>query len=261
VTTRPPPEPPDIGRLFAMIERWHTETTQPPPPGAEPGSALAGDDAKLGYLQLSHLAWTAHVSAVDHLEAIRKLAADPERIGGHAPYSLMRSVMENAATVVWLLHPPSRKDRLTRGLRVAWFDAWEFGHVQDLDARLVPPLPGRPADVVEAEIKQMAKGLGIPAEDVCKQLYYSPLVGAAAEASGLDPVAIQVVWRMCAGFSHGRRWATLGYLKRVTVAQAGNVEMVAVGTTLEALAWPLFFANAMVRNGRDLYETRRVAHY
>jgi hypothetical protein len=114
--------------------------------------------------------------------------------------------------------------------------------------------------VRKAEIKQMAEGLGIAAEDVCRQLHYGPLVGEAAAASGNDPIATEVVWRMCAGFSHGRRWASLAYLHRVTVAQTGNVKTVTIGTTLDALAWQLLAANAMTMTGRDLYEARRRSH-
>jgi hypothetical protein len=43
----------------------------------------------------------------------------------------------------------------------------------------------------------------------------------------------------------------------VTVAQTGNVKTVTIGTTLDALAWPLLAANAMTMTGRDLYEARR----
>ena len=103
----------------------------------------------------------------------------------------------------------------------------------------------------------MAEGLGIAAEDVCRQLHYGPLVREAAAASGNDPIATVVVWRMCAGFSHGRRWASFAYLHRLTVAQTGNVKTVTIGTTLDALAWPLLAANAMTMTGRDLYEARR----
>jgi hypothetical protein len=260
-TASPPPDPPDIGRLFAMIERWHAETTQPTIPAAMGGSALAGDDAKLGNLQLSHLAWTAHVGAVDHLDAIRRLAADPERLGGQAPYTLVRSVLENAATVVWLLEPRARKQRLTRSLRVAWFDAWESGNVREMDDRLQVAAPGRPADVRMAEIKQMAKGLGIDPADVCRQLYYGPLVREAAALSGYDPVATEVTWKVCAGISHGRRWAILAYLQRVTVSQTANVKAVALGTTLESLAWMLLPAAALAGHGRDLYEVRRTSPF
>jgi hypothetical protein len=39
------------------------------------------------------------------------------------------------------------------------------------------------------------------------------------------------------------------YPRRVTVAQTGNVQTVAIGTTLDALAWPLLAANAMTMTG------------
>jgi len=61
------PDAPDIDRIFERAVELRAETQRPDPPGAEPGSSLAGDDARLGYLQLSHIVWAAHVRAVDHL--------------------------------------------------------------------------------------------------------------------------------------------------------------------------------------------------
>jgi hypothetical protein len=105
-----------IGRIFELADQWHLETTGPPPM-AEPGSALAGDDARLGGLQLSHLAWTSHLSAVEHLYVIRVLIVDAKRLDPHAAYTLIRSALESAAGVVWLLAPGPRAARLARALR------------------------------------------------------------------------------------------------------------------------------------------------
>ncbi|MBX9420849.1 hypothetical protein [Streptomyces lateritius] len=89
----------------------------------QPGSALAGDDAKSHPHEVSHSAWHALTVAVDHLQCLRSsILAEQSAtqatalIHTHAQASLVRGAFENSARAVWLLGPANRLQRLTRGL-------------------------------------------------------------------------------------------------------------------------------------------------
>ena len=243
-------------KVLALVDRWHAETTQAGIPGAEPGSALAGDDAGLRYLQLSHMAWQSHVTAVDHLRGVRVLMTSGQPIDGHAPHTLIRSALENAAAVCWLLAPTSRAERRSRSLRMAWTDAYESGRVQDLIG-VVPAPPGEPANVRKDEIRQLAAELSLDVGAVCRTMRYREVVRVAAAAVDLDPDAVEVLWRALSGFAHGRRWASLALLERVVTNTTGKVHTVALTASTPGLAAYITTAGAFVGTGRDLYERRR----
>ncbi|MFH9751371.1 hypothetical protein [Streptomyces griseus] len=82
----------------------------------QPGSALAGDDAKTDPYQISHSACTALSVAVDHLHCFRStFAGDPQgnsvsiTLHTHGQYSLLRGAFENSARAVWMLGPTLRR--------------------------------------------------------------------------------------------------------------------------------------------------------
>jgi hypothetical protein len=108
--------------MFTTINRW-VEITGQEPPEVEPGSALAGDARKSRSLQVGHAAWNGIVHGVDHLHALRALLAQAQILNLGAPYTLIRSAMENAATAVWLLEPSQRPERLRRRLKLAHHEA------------------------------------------------------------------------------------------------------------------------------------------
>jgi hypothetical protein len=87
--------------MFATIDEWVSVSSQPTPE-AEPGSALAGDARKSPNLQVGHAAWNGVSHSIDHLHALRALMLDARILNIYAPFTLVRSAMENAATAVWL---------------------------------------------------------------------------------------------------------------------------------------------------------------
>jgi len=201
------------------------------------------------------MAWASHVSAVDHLRAVRTLTTCGQPIDAHSPHTLIRSAVENAAAVCWLLAPTSRPQRRTRALRVAWTDAFESGKVQDLSGVLPAP-PGRPADARKDEIRRLAQSLGLDTGEVCRRIRYGDVVRDAAAAVDLPADAVEVMWRLLSGFAHGRRWASLALLDRAVMETAGNVRTVTLTASTSGLVM-IAAAGAFVATGRDLYERRR----
>jgi hypothetical protein len=108
----------DAATMFGTIDDWVKLISQFPP-GVEPHSPLAGDDQKIPSLRVSHAAWIGIVHSVDHLHSLRLLLDRTGALTLYAPFTLVRSAMDNAATAVWLLAPSKRSERLRRRLKLA----------------------------------------------------------------------------------------------------------------------------------------------
>src|SRR5664280_729150 len=123
----------DGDSMFATIDDWLTMTGRASPE-VEAGSPLAGAARWSPDLQVAHAAWSAVTQAVDHLHALKSLVADARVVHTHAPFTLLRSATENAATAVWLLEPGSRTERVRRRLKLAYHEAKESGNAHKLMA-------------------------------------------------------------------------------------------------------------------------------
>jgi hypothetical protein len=82
------------------------------------------DDRATQPLNTSHMVAHLISTSLDHLHAAVTLVVDAEVLHAHAPFTLGRAAIESAATALWLVHPPSRAERITRTLRL---------YVQDID--------------------------------------------------------------------------------------------------------------------------------
>jgi len=72
-------------------------------PEVQAGSPLSGDARWSPELQVAHAAWGAVIAAVDHPHTVKTLLADARVLHTHAPFTLLRSATETAATALWLL--------------------------------------------------------------------------------------------------------------------------------------------------------------
>jgi hypothetical protein len=137
-------------------------------------------------------------------------------IHNHAPRTLIRSAMENAATAVWLLEPRQRGERLRRRLKLAHDEAKEAGQVHKLFPAEV--MAGkRPAQERVVEIRSLAIHLGLDPDDVVGRFSYEKVVRMAGEATRLGVDLSALVWRLGRGFAHGRYWASMFWLQREVV--------------------------------------------
>jgi hypothetical protein len=251
--------------MFALIDQW-AKVSGTEPPKVEPKSALAGDARKSPSLQVAHYAWAGIVHSIDHLHALRALLGQAQVINLGAPYTLVRSAMENAVTAVWLLEPSRRSERLHRCLKLALHDAWEEGNVH----RLLPAnaLEGkRSAEERKSAIRVLAAELGL--SGFTERFHYEKAIRAVAkttleddESSPLSPEdQAALVWRLCSAFAHGRPWATLSWLDREIVTSEEGVHTLrltgGVQKLLKVADYPVKFTNrALV-----LYEKRRRSPY
>lgn len=141
--------------------------------------------------------------AVDHLGSLRALLVDAKVIHMCAPFTLVRGALENACGAVWLLQPPNREDRLTRGLRLAIADTGNGGKARQLTGQPAP----RTAQERTDEIHAIGARAGINAAALKKPAGYTEII-KTVDADGPANSAIEASWRLCSGFAHGDLWTT-----------------------------------------------------
>jgi hypothetical protein len=259
---------PNAVAMFAIIDRWVKATSTEPPP-VELGSPLAGDARKSPGLQVANAAWAGIVHSVDHLHALRALVVQAQTLNLGAPYTLMRSAMENAAIAAWLLEPPQRSERLRRCLKLALYDAWEEGNAH----KLMPAraLEGkRSAEERKSAIRVLAAELGLSGFPG-KRFTYEEAIRAAAkttfedEAPSSDRLSPEdravLVWRLYSAFAHGRPFASLSWLDREVVSSEGSSRVLRLTGGIQKLMMVADVPVKFTGRARQLYEQRRRSPY
>lgn len=261
-TERTSAGPPNVSPefIFQVIDEWQNMVDHPAPE-VEPGSDLAFDTARSGTYDVGHAAWSGIAVAIDHLHALRELIVKAGSLHTYAPFSLIRSAMDNASLALWLIGPDDSDERVLRCLRVASENVR-----QSRDARAVlgprAPQPPRPDDVRLQEITDIANALGINSRGAAGARWagYERIVEEAATLTRiLDPGATAFLWRACSAFGHGRQWAALALLNRELQPRSQGVLDVRLTTTVEQVA--LYAGTAVVINQQAIrtYHARRLA--
>jgi hypothetical protein len=254
----------DAATMFGTIDNWVKLISQFPLE-VEPHSPLAGDDQKLPTLQVSHAAWNGIVHSVDHLHSLRLLLDRTGVLTLYAPFTLVRSAMDNAATAVWLLAPSKRSERLRRRLKLARREVREAGEAYRLFEELgeADTLKGRrtPQERLD-QIRTLADQLKLPVDDILGNLGYEKIIRAAGEAIDLGGDLSALEWRLCSGFTHGQYWASFSLLDRqVFATQAPGVLNVRLTNDIEKVMLLLQFPFILTLRALQLYEQRRRSPY
>jgi hypothetical protein len=186
------------------------------------GSQLADDDADSDPHNVSRCARTCINVGVDHLHAAKTLILEVSTVlHANADYSLIRGALENFGTAFWVLHPRQRSVRVERALRCATQNFKdEDNAVGDLG------LPNyTPAEVNIEAVVAIAEKAGCSTEKL-RSGYTSTAVLKYAEKhlKAIDPY---LMWQVCSGFAHGRRWATIT-MNAMEVIQMDNVTATSV---------------------------------
>jgi hypothetical protein len=251
------PVPRSAQSALKLINAWQKESAERVPP-VEPGSSLAGDDAKVPTLMVSSAAYQCFSRAVDHLHAVQALLFEAKMMHAYAPYGLLRAAVEAAGEAIWLLGPHGRQERIRRCLKRAYENVSKGAQFSEL-AGLQPS--GRPAVTRIQEIRNLATLHGIDPNGVCGRWSTQQQLKYVDELlnKGKEPSA-QALWQICSGFAHGREWATLGLLERTVHSQVGNVVQVRLSNSGEVLLNMLAMTTALSAEARRLFEERRVSH-
>jgi hypothetical protein len=223
---------------------------------AQPGSALASDDAASHPYWVSHGAWQALTIALDHVQCLRASLLNgyddqhtSTRIFMNAQYSLIRGALENAARAVWCIGPEESLERITRRLQLV---GAEIG--DDLRVRELLKVPGTKTRLEQVnKLVGLLVAAGVPEGDAVgafKQLpRYKDIVRGAGALTGYGADALEVSWKACSGLAHGDTAATLNFLDRETVESDGQVSLQRVTGSISLLALTAGAAVQMLDRG------------
>lgn len=169
------------------------------------------------------------------------------------PFTIVRAAIENASIAVWLLAPARRGERAMRRLRLAWQDAKDGNRAgEEIDS---------PADLPTTQQRLNRLGTAITGDTNYTHTngVTTTNIVQAADAQ-MDRTHVLTAWRVCAGFSHGRLWATLSVLDRTVVLSDDEPDVLHayVTNTLPKLYWAVSTAWRVLTHAQQLYDTRRV---
>ncbi|MET9965098.1 hypothetical protein ABZZ80_03995 [Streptomyces sp. NPDC006356] len=232
----------------------------------QPGSALAGDDAKTDPYQVSHNAWSTLSVAVDHMHCYRSSLVGkqqgtelPLTLHTHAQYSLLRGAFENSARVVWMLAPANRLVRIQRRLSL---QAGEYRH-SDRMLELLKQQPRRPSQARMQQLTDLVVAAGTARDDAKKVLRspdYKDIVREAGALTSMGADQADIVWSGCSSLAHGDVYGTLSILELNVVSTQGGVNLTQITSSPKVLLWATDLTVAMMQRGFDLFKTRAACH-
>lgn len=245
----------NLGDIDPWLKRLDADTRREELP---PRSPLAADDRATSPYHLSHAAWFALHTAVDHLHLHRTAVREAGVIHTFAPYTLLRGAFENACTAVWLLAPPSRDERVLRRLR--------HYSANINNAERIAAVVGAD-DATEHEqrrrrIVDVGLSRGFTRKQVLERLSPTEVVTAAGGHSAMGETRARLVWGLCSGSAHGDFWSlpTLAHHVELPGAPDGIAHLRVTGDASK-LHFLTFYAVAMARNGWSLYDKRSTPPY
>lgn len=186
-------------------------------PGPVPRSVISADDRLCPGVELSvHIGHHLFPSAMDHIWYLTNSIIETKRFPVFGSYTLARSTIEIASTMLWVLTPQERKDRLTRHLRLEWanlFNARQMLETQnDVGAHLGYPVNSDdPHDFVAGRLASLVAAAGridLSDKDMKRTPKVTSIISEAASGIGESPQVL-LDWRIASGAAHGKSWSGL----------------------------------------------------
>jgi len=247
-------------RTLAEIDGWLARLDPAAAERGQPasGSPMRGDDERLDPYQISHAVHNSLSHGVDHLHCLRTVLRDAAVIHMYAPYSLVRSALENASTAVWMLQPPGRADRLTRRLRLAAADIRNGEEAKRLAQQSGPRTE---AERIE-QVRTIAQQAGIDPDVAVSRVGFGQIVKAAGGGSGPGADVSLLVWRMCSGIAHGDFWTTPAVAEMAELPGAPpGIGAFEITANIKILMYVTTIATLMTNLGWRLYDQRGRSPY
>lgn len=137
-----------------------------------------------------------------HVEATRLLASGSVDVATTAPFSVLRTAIESAATVVWLLGPDNPTERQLRCLQLTLTDR------EDFERFMARRSKDHHSNIKEfrSEILSFARAITRNPDVQVAKIWMTRILQYTAEAT---PKIGDVLssWQMCSAFAHGRSWS------------------------------------------------------
>jgi hypothetical protein len=264
------------GRISVAMK--HAEDLAPmmqTPPRCEPGSALAGDDARFSLMPTSNLAWTGLLSAIEHFSAGALLWRATDHGTLPTAFStLLRPALVGACQAHWLLAPTRRDDRVHRTLLLAHEETKRAKDVVDdvLKVQVAPDAADSPLRVrARAMQKTYADRLAaiddkIDGRLLPKWFTQTEVIRAvAADLYSTEPSnerAILYLWRITSGDAHSLLWPKLGrFVGADTQRVDEKTALLRDVKTFEALGTLVLTVSSILDRALELHSVRRTKHY
>jgi len=242
-------------KLLKQLDPWLDRCAGDKPGFTEPGagSSLRGDDARLHPYEISHAVWSALSHGVDHLHALRSQVREGKAIHNFAPYTLLRTAIENSSAAVWLLSPASRPERITRRLRYASTDIKNGEEVK----RLIGHVGPRTEAERLAEIRALAVKAQVNPDRAAAPIGFRGIVEAAGAETEVGSTVTRLLWHMGSGIAHGDLWASISVPETVELPGApAGMRHLHVSAGMEGLYVMTLAAMALTTKGWGLYDLR-----
>lgn len=226
----------------------------------EPGSAFAGDNARLSSFRVSDYASTQISVALGCIEALEMMIVREEstsvevRISPYGQYALLRNALDASVTCLWMLDPVSSTGRLKRRLLL------EVDETRN--AAALKTSQGQPVNdwkkKKRARIREVSDQAGIVQWNPLKaELESTTKMLGSIERHHADPVMSWLAWwQLASGHAHGKSWATLASHDREEIdgSRDGDSATYRVTANFGVLAGMLFETMKLIRCALERYQ-------
>ncbi|MGY1776907.1 hypothetical protein ACI8AV_13705 [Geodermatophilus sp. SYSU D00804] len=145
----------------------------------------------------SGLMWADFSAPLEFHESAR-VRLRPRPIQG-----LARSALESASQAIWVMTADSPEELAIRHLRLMYADFEE--------QRKAYKLQGNRVEQAKRQIDRFLSRVGpeLQEADVKRRVTYLDTIRGASTEMGMNPDAVEYLWRLASGSTHGKRWAAL----------------------------------------------------
>lgn len=189
-----------MAECFEQISKWHDLVSDTRP--VSKNSALDVADGLSEPFRSSHTVSFYILTAVDHLHALRALLLDAHAQHIFAPYTLIRSAIENSATAMWIMSDPAPRSMAVRSLKMEHANHRDVARAYaTLDLKADTTRTGLFDDVIARNGMQKD---GIKASHPGFLKILEEL--SRTHNLGTTPA---LIWQLCSAATHGRNWASV----------------------------------------------------
>jgi hypothetical protein len=186
-------------------------------PDPVPGSLIEADDRVCPGVELSaHIGHHLVPSAIDHIWYLTNSISETRNFPVFGAYTLARSTIETASTMMWVMAPHDRRTRLMRHLRleVANVNAARkmMQSQNDVGTFMGYSVPrDAPDNFVagrRAAVMAAAERAGLSRAEIELPPTITSIIKEAAQESGESP-QVFLDWQIASGAAHGKSWSGL----------------------------------------------------
>ncbi|GAA1263187.1 hypothetical protein [Arthrobacter pascens] len=186
-------------------------------PDPVPDSLIAADDRVCPGVELSsHIGHHLVPSAIDHIWYLTSSISGTRNFPVFGAFTLARSTIETASTMLWVMAPYDRRTRLMRHLRLEVANvnaARKMMQSQNevgtfMGYSVAPDAPDEFVAGRRAAVMAAAERLELSSAEIERPPTITSIIKEAAQESGESP-QVFLDWQIASGAAHGKSWSGL----------------------------------------------------